>query len=116
MRTLVSTEVDQVTGGAVNLGTGFAGAGIGGLAMGGSYALNSSMQGNFSWGQFSATVIQGTTSGFLIGSGTMLIVAGATGAIKGATVAGVTLAGSGAALAVASGASSGGPEEGGGSY
>lgn len=118
MRTLTTSEVDQVTGGALNLGTGLLGAGIGGLGFGGAYALSTVGSGTFSWGTFAGKVLHGSASGFLVGTGSTLIYAGATGVIKGATPAGVTLAGVGSALAIAPSAPSGsgsGTGEGGGS-
>lgn len=117
MRTLTASEVDQVSGGALNLGTGFIAAGISGGMHGAIYSINAYSMGNFSWAGFTLHAANGATSGFLIGTGATLIYAGATGTIKGATVAGVTAAGAGTALGVA-GAVSGsstGTGEGGGS-
>ncbi|MCC5888653.1 MAG: hypothetical protein JJT88_19625, partial [Gammaproteobacteria bacterium] len=116
MRTLTATEVDQVSGGALNFAAAGIGAVGGGLVLGGQYALQSHMAGNFSWGAFSANVAHGTATGFLLGSGGTLIHAGITGTIKGATVAGASMLGAGAALGVAPSAGSGSSSgEGGGS-
>ena len=81
MRTLTASEVDQVTGGAVNLGTGAITAGISGVAAGGVYAYNSMQAGNFSWGNLALVTANNAASGFLVGSGATLIVAG-VGATK----------------------------------
>lgn len=102
MRTLTASEVDQVTGGALNLGTGLLGAGISGIGHGAGYAVNAGMAGNFTWSGFALRTANGAAQGFLIGTGASLIVAGATGAIRGATVAGVASAGAGTAMGVAS--------------
>ncbi len=116
MRALTAAEVDQVSGGAVNFAAGGIGAVGGGLVSGGQYAVQSSMAGNFSWGAFAGQVVHGTATGFLLGSGGTLIYAGATGAIKGATIAGASLMGAGAALGIAPSASTGGDQgDGGGS-
>lgn len=117
MRTLTATEVDQVSGGALNLGTGLVAAGIGGGMHGAIYAINANSMGNFSWAGFTMHAANGAASGFLIGTGAALLVAGATGTIKGATVAGVTSAGAGAAMGVAGAVSGSGSAsgEGGGS-
>ena len=106
MRTLTASEVDQVTGGALNLATGAMGAVGGGVIAGGYYAVQSSMAGNFSWGTFSTRVAHASATGFLVGTGATLMYAGATGALKGATVAGASLMGAGAALGIAPAANS----------
>lgn len=118
MRTLTASEVDQVSGGALNLGTGFLAAGVTGLGHGAGYSINAYQTGSFSWAGFTFHAANGAASGFLIGTGATLIYAGATGAIKGVTVAGVTSAGAGTALGVAgavSGSGSSSNGEGGGS-
>lgn len=118
MRTLTASEVDQVTGGALNFAAGGIAAAGGGLIQGGHYALNAHQAGNFSWGAFTLNVLHGSATGFLVGSGGTLIHAGVTGAVKGSTVAGVSAMGAGAALGIAPAASSGGGSangEGGGS-
>jgi len=116
MRTLTETEVDQVTGGALNFMAGGIGAVGGGLIQGGNYALSSSISGNFSWGAFSVQVLHGSATGFLVGSGATLLHAGVTGALKGGTVAGVSMMGAGGALGIAPAAmSSSANGEGGGS-
>ncbi len=101
MRELTSEEIEEVSGGVLNLATGAFGAGVGGLVAGGAYAINASAYGTFTWGGFAYETGRAAAAGFLIGTGASLIVAGATGAIPGAHVLGVTLTGTGAALEVA---------------
>jgi len=113
MRTLTETEVDQVTGGALNLGTGAIGAGIGAAGAGGLYAYDSVRAGNFSWGGLALTTGNAVVSGFLIGSGSTLLVSGAATAIR---IAGGGAAGFGAVGgAIGNSAVSSGQGEGGGS-
>lgn len=93
MRTLTESEVEQVTGGALNLGTGAIGAGIGAAGAGGLYAYDSMRAGNFSWGSLAFITGNAALSGFLVGSGATLLVAGANTSIR---VAGAGAAGFGA--------------------
>lgn len=104
VRDLNERELDEVSGGAANLISGGIGAGLGGLAGGARYALNTAGKDNFSWGTFAQETVRVAVSGFLIGSGSSLIVGAATGAVRGGAVLGVSMTGAGAALEVASGA------------
>lgn len=110
-RDLNERELDEVAGGVANLVSGGIGAGIGGLIGGARYAVNSMGTGNFGWGSFAAVTLRTAVSGFLIGSGSSLIAAAATGAIRGGAVLGTSMVGAGGALEVSSGA----PGQGGGS-
>jgi hypothetical protein len=110
VRTLRGDELDEVAGG-FNPITGGVGAGLGGLAGGARYALKTMGTGSFGWGSFASVTIRSAVSGFLIGSGSSLIVAAATGAVRGGAVLGASMVGAGAALEVSSGA----PAMGGGS-
>jgi len=103
-RDLNERELDEVAGGAANLISGGIGAGIGGLVGGARYAANTTGSGNFSWGTFAQETVRTAVSGFLIGTGSSLIVGAATGAVRGGAVLGVSMTGAGAALEVASGA------------
>jgi lactobin A/cerein 7B family class IIb bacteriocin len=110
-RDLNERELDEVAGGVANLVSGGIGAGIGGLIGGARYAVNSMGTGSFAWGSFTAVTLRTAVTGFLIGSGSSLIAAAATGAIRGGAVLGTSMVGAGGALEVASGA----PGQGGGS-
>ena len=68
-RDLNERELDEVSGGAANLISGGIGAGLGGLAGGARYALNTAGRDNFSWGTFAQETVRVAVSGFLIGSG-----------------------------------------------
>ena len=103
-RDLNERELDEVAGGAANLISGGIGAGIGGLVGGARYAANTTGSGNFSWGTFAQETVRTAVSGFLIGTGSSLIVGAATGAVRGGAVLGVSMAGAGGALEVASAA------------
>jgi hypothetical protein len=111
MRTLTAAEVDQVTGGALNLGTGALAAGISGLASGGVYAYNSTQAGNFSWGNFVLVTANNAASGFLVGSGATLITTGA----RSTKAVGAGIAGFGAIGGAANNASISNSSESGGS-
>ena len=104
LRSLDDRELDEVVGGAANLVSGGIGAGLGGLAGGAKYALGTAGSGDFSWGSFVAETVRTAVSGFLIGSGSSLIVGAATGAVRGGAVLGVSMVGAGGALEVASAA------------
>ena len=104
LRSLDDRELDEVVGGAANLVSGGIGAGLGGLAGGAKYALSTAGSGDFSWGSFAAETVRTAVSGFLIGSGSSLIVGAATGAVRGGAVLGVSMVGAGGALEVASAA------------
>ena len=103
-RDLNERELDEVAGGAANLITGGIGAGIGGLIGGARYAVNSMGTGSFGWGSFAAVTLRTAVTGFLVGSGTSLIAAAATGTIRGGAVLGASMVGAGGAMEVASGA------------
>ena len=104
LRSLDDRELDEVVGGAANLVSGGIGAGIGGLVGGARYALNTTGSGTFSWGTFAQEALRTAVSGFLIGTGSSLIVGAATGAVRGGAVLGVSMVGAGGALEVASAA------------
>ena len=104
LRSLDDREMDEVVGGAANLVSGGIGAGIGGLVGGARYALNTTGSGTFSWGTFAQEALRTAVSGFLIGTGSSLIVGAATGAVRGGAVLGVSMVGAGGALEVASAA------------
>lgn len=115
MRTLTTSEVDQVSGGALNLGTGAIGAGMTGIAVGGVYTFDSMRAGNFSWGHLAYVTGNAAVSGFLVGSGATFLVKGATTSIR---IAGGGAAVSGAAagaIGSSSAAGSSSQGEGGGS-
>ena len=111
-RDLDERELDEVAGGVANLVSGGIGAGMGGLIGGARYAVSSIGTGGFHWGSFAAVTLRTAVTGFLIGSGSSLIAAAATGAIRGGAVLGTSMVGAGGALEVASGApgQSGGSE------
>jgi hypothetical protein len=114
MRELTDQEIDRLSGGVLNLGAGLFGAGISGLASGGAYAVNAATTGMpFSWSRLAGEAATGATTGFLLGTGATLMYAGFTGAVRGASVAGVSVAGAGGAFGAASAAGAGG--QGGGS-
>ena len=104
MRDLNERELDDVSGGAANLISGGIGAGLGGLVGGAKYAVSTSGTNSFSWGSFVQETLRTAVSGFLIGTGSSLIVGAATGAVRGGAVLGSSMVGAGAALEVASGA------------
>ena len=103
-RDLNERELDEVSGGAANLISGGIGAGLGGLVGGAKYAVSTSGTNSFSWGTFAQETLRTAVSGFLIGTGSSLIVGAATGAVRGGAVLGSSMVGAGAALEVASGA------------
>ena len=82
-RALNERELDEVSGGVANLISGGIGAGIGGLVGGARYAANTTGSGDFSWGTFAQETVRTAVSGFLIGTGSSLIVGAATGAALG---------------------------------
>ena len=103
-RDLKERELDEVTGGAANLISGGIGAGLGGLVGGAKYAVSTSGANDFSWGAFAQETVRTAVSGFLIGTGSSLIVGAATGAVRGGAVLGGSMVGAGGALEAASGA------------
>ena len=113
MRELTRLEVKEVSGGILNLGTGAAGAAIGGAVTGANYAINASLAGNFSPSGLAWSIGSGAASGFLVGTGTTLVAAAATGTIKGASVLGVSMIGAGAALGATSQVDGPDPDSGG---
>ena len=110
VRTLRDDELDDVAGG-FNPFSGAFGAGLGGLIGGAKYAVSTTGSGTFSWGGFAGATLRTAVNGFLIGSGSNLIFAAATGIARGGAVLGASMVGAGAALEVSSGA----PAMGGGS-
>ncbi|GEM_PF-2866019 len=110
VRTLRDDELDEVAGG-FNPFSGAFGAGLGGVIGGAKYAVNTTGSGTFSWGGFAEVTLRTAVSGFLIGSGSSLLFAAATGVARGSAVLGASMVGAGASLEVASGA----PGTGGGS-
>ena len=100
MRELGEREIDRVSGGVFNLGTGVAGALIGGGFAGAGYAIEAAGNGTFSWSEFGLTVGANAVGGFLIGSGVTLIAAAASGATRGTVVAGVTSIGTGGIIEI----------------
>jgi len=104
VRDLDERELDEVSGGAANLISGGIGAGLGGLVGGAKYAVSTSGTNDFSWGSFAQETLRTAISGFLIGTGSSLIVGAATGAVRGGAVLGGSMVGAGGALEVASGA------------
>lgn len=114
MRELTNREIEVVSGGVFNIGSGLVGAGLAGIGAGGAYAVHAATHGvPFSWGSFATETASAAASGFLIGSGGTLLYAGITGAMRGASVAGVSLAGAGGAMMAAQAAGSPGAKGGG---
>ncbi len=103
MRELGEREIDRVSGGVFNLGTGVAGALIGGGFAGARYAVEANMDGSFSWGEFALTVSGSAASGLLVGTGVGLVGAAARGVLPGAAVPGVTAIGLGGIIQVTMG-------------